>query len=213
MSDNKLVAMPRNEKGYIVRRGSSVPGVLYGKSIATKSVQFDKNELNGIIRRYGDRARIRVVFDEKENLGIFKEVARDVITREIFHLDIQVVDLEEKLTLDVPIILHGAEELSFKKLVLQQNLTEIQLIGRLDVIPDRIELDVSEMEDGDTKVLSEIEFPEGVECLEDPETLICTARIPKITIEEEEEELEEAAEEGAEEGTPDTGGEGEKEEE
>ncbi len=191
MSENKLIAMPRSEKGYKVRRGDNVPGVLYGKSIDTVSVQFNKNDLSKIIRKYGDRARIKVIFNDKENLGIFKEVARDVISREIFHLDVQVVDLEEKLTLTVPIIVHGIEALSAKKLVLQQNLMEIQLSGRLDLIPDRIEIDVSDFEDGDTKTIEEIEFPEGVECLEELDALILGARIPRIDEEEEEEEDEE----------------------
>lgn len=203
MNDNKLIAIPRSEKGYKVRRGNFVPGILYGKNIESTSVQFDKNELNTIIRKYGDRARIKIGFDEKESLGIFKEVSRDIISREVLHLDIQIVDLTEELTLNVPIILHGADALTFKKLVLQQNLTEVQLTGRVDLIPNALEIDVSNMEDGDTKVLADIEIPDGIECSEDPDTLIVVVRVPKMTdLEVEEvEEAEEAEEAEVEEET------------
>ena len=195
MNDSKLTAMPRNEKGYKVRRGNFAPGILYGRHMEAESVQFDKNELNTIIRRHGDRARIKIVYEGNESLGIFKEVARDVLTREIFHLDIQLVDLQEELTLIVPIVLHGADALTHKKLVLQQNLAEVQLTGRVDLIPNRLEIDVSDMEDGDTKILGDVELPEGIVYSEEPDTLILTTRIPKMSEEEiEEKEAEEAGE-------------------
>lgn len=194
MNDSKLTAMPRNEKGYKVRRGDFTPAVLYGRNMETKSVQFDKNELNTIIRKYGDRARIKINFEEKESLGIFKEVSRDVLTREIFHLDIQLVDLREELTLIVPIIIHGADAVMQKKLVLQQNLAEVQLTGRVDLIPNKLEIDVSLMEDGDTKVLGDIEVPDGITYSEEPDTLILTTKAPKMVEEEGEEEAEETEE-------------------
>ncbi len=194
MNDSKLTAMPRNEKGYKVRRGDFTPAVLYGRNMEARSVQFDKNELNTIIRKYGDRARIKIDFEGNESLGIFKEVSRDVLTREIFHLDIQIVDLREELTLIVPIIIHGADVVMQKKLVLQQNLAEVQLTGRVDLIPNKLEIDVSAMEDGDTKVLGDLEVPEGITFSEEPDTLILTTRAPKMVEEEGEEEAEETEE-------------------
>jgi large subunit ribosomal protein L25 len=196
MNDSKLTAMPRNEKGYKVRRGGFAPAVLYGRNMEAKSVQFDKNELNTIIRKYGDRARIKIDFEGNESLGIFKEVSRDVLTREIFHLDIQLVDLREELTLIVPIIIHGADAVTQRKLVLQQNLAEVQLTGRVDLIPNKLEIDVSTMEDGDTKVLGDLEVPEGITFSEEPDTLILTTKAPKM-VEEEGEEEAEVAEEAA----------------
>ncbi len=196
MNDSKLTAMPRNEKGYKVRRGGFAPAVLYGRNMEAKPVQFDKNELNTIIRKYGDRARIKIDFEGNESLGIFKEVSRDVLTREIFHLDIQLVDLREELTLIVPIIIHGADAVTQRKLVLQQNLAEVQLTGRVDLIPNKLEIDVSTMEDGDTKVLGDLEVPEGITFSEEPDTLILTTKAPKM-VEEEGEEEAEVAEEAA----------------
>lgn len=194
MKDYKLIAEPREEKGYKVRRGDYIPAILYGKHIESTSVQFSKNELNTITRKLGDRARIKIGFGDNESLGIFKEVSRDIITREILHLDIQLVDLKDEMTITVPIVLHGTDALTFKKLVMQQSLSEVQLTGRVDLIPNTLEVDVSGMEDGDTKVLGDVEIPEGVKYLEDAETLIVSARVPKMTGAEEAEEAEEAGE-------------------
>ena len=201
MGADRLNAMPRNEKGYKVRREQLVPGILYGKSMESTSVQFDKIELDRVIRRYGDRARLKITLGEKESLGIFKEVARDVLTREVLHLDIQIVSLDEEISLVVPIILHGAEAISLKKLVLQQGLSEIMLTGRVDQIPNTIEVDASHLEDGETITLGEIEIPEGMFYSEPEDSLIAVAREPRmIELDEEDEDMEEVeGEEGEEE--------------
>jgi large subunit ribosomal protein L25 len=202
MEADKLNAMPRNEKGYKVRREQFVPGILYGKNIESTSVKFDKNEIDHTIRKYGDRARLKVVYEEKESLGIFKEVARDVLTREVLHLDIQIVSLDEEISLNVPIILNGADAIAFKKLVLQQSMTEIQLTGRVDHIPNSIEIDVSNMEDGDTITLADIEIPEGITYSEPEDTLIAAVREPKM-LDLDEEEAEETEDTEDVEGTED----------
>lgn len=176
----KLNAIPRNEKGYKVRREQFVPGVLYGKNIEATSVKFDYNDIDRIIRQYGDRARLKIVMDEKESLGIFKEVARDILSRDVLHIDVQLVDLKEEISLNVPIILNGSDAITFKKLVLQQNLTEIQLTGRVDLIPNSVEIDVSNMNDGDTITLSDVELPEEVKYSEAEDTLIATVKAPKM---------------------------------
>ena len=96
----------------------------------------------------------------------------------------------------VPIIIHGADAVMQKKLVLQQNLAEVQLTWRVDLIPNKLEIDVSTMEDGDTKVLGDLEVPEGITFSEEPDTLILTTKAPKM-VEEEGEEEAEVAEEAA----------------
>ena len=70
-------------------------------------------------------------------------------------------------------------------------MTEILLTGRVDQIPNLIELDVSEMEDGDTMTLADIEVPEGITYLDPEDTLVAAVREPRMELEEEEEETEE----------------------
>ena len=211
MEAYKLNAMPRNEKGYKVRREEFVPGILYGKNMESTSVKFDKKEIDRVIRRYGDRARLKIGFEEKENLGIFKEVARDVLSREVLHLDIQIVSLDEEISLNVPIILHGADAITFKNLVLQQSMTDIQLTGRVDLIPNSIEIDVGDMEDGDAITLADIEIPEGITYSEPEDTLIAAVREPKM-LDLDEEEAEETEDIEGDEEAEDTDSEAETEE-
>ena len=75
-------------------------------------------------------------------------------------------------------------------------------------IPASIEVDVTALELGDSIRVEELSAIEGVEFLDDPDTVIATVAIPRAVVEEEPEEGlegEEGAEgdEGAEEGAAD----------
>ena len=58
-------------------------------------------------------------------------------------------------------------------------------------IPDRLELDVSAAEIGDTLRVSALRAPEGATILDDPETVVATVTMPTRVVEPEPEEVEE----------------------
>src|SRR5262249_5594628 len=61
-------------------------------------------------------------------------------------------------------------------------------------VPERLELDVSAMEIGDTLRLSDLPAREGVAYLDDPETVLATVTVPTKVEEPEPEEVEELEE-------------------
>ena len=185
-----LKALKREEKGYKSRREGFVPGVLYGKEIETTSVKFQKADVENALRIHGERARLRVSLDGKEQLGIVKEVAREIISRDLLHLDIQLVSLDEQLSIDVPFIFLGTEDLIPKGLVLHTYIDEISLTGTVDVIPESIEINVGDKEDGDSITLADLDLPEGITYLEDDDTQIAAVAIPRVEEIEEDEDAE-----------------------
>lgn len=193
MAIEALEALIREEKGYKVRREGFVPAVLYGKDIDTTSVKFRKTDVEQALRTHGERARLRVAVNNEEQLGIVKEVARDIITRDLLHLDIQLVSLGEELSIDVPFVFMGTDELIPKGLVLHTYINEISLTGTVDVIPNNIEIDVSDKADGDSITLGDLQLPEGVTYLDPDDTPIAAVAVPRVEeIEEDEEEVDAA---------------------
>jgi large subunit ribosomal protein L25 len=76
-------------------------------------------------------------------------------------------------------------------------------------VPDQITLDISDMQVGDVKRVSDLTLPEGVETSEDPETTVITVNVPQLEIEVDEttEPTEVEGEEGgtvAAEGAPES---------
>ena len=96
--------------------------------------------------------------------------------------------------------------------MLSQVTREVNVEALPMEVPDRLVLDVSAMQIGDTLRLSDLRAPEGVKLLDDPETVLANVTIPTRVVEPEVEEGEELPEgevpegeeapEGAAEGAP-----------
>ncbi|MCD6351293.1 MAG: 50S ribosomal protein L25, partial [Armatimonadetes bacterium] len=82
--------------------------------------------------------------------------------------------------------------------VLEQHLYEVTVRCLPTEIPDRLELDITEMVIGDTLHISDVPTPEGVEIVNDPEEAVISCLAPRIVEEEEPEAAEEVEGELAE---------------
>lgn len=161
----KLEAFNRDQKGYKVRKENFVPGVIYGKGIDPITVKFKKQDVDKIIKDFGSRTKLTVVLNEKESFGFIRDTERDSISGELIHMDIQVVNEESEVTRNVPLVFKGTDTLAYKKLILQSQTDEILLRGKAKLIPDTIEIDVSDAKNGDNIMLTDINLPEGVVCI------------------------------------------------
>jgi large subunit ribosomal protein L25 len=128
---------------------------------------------------------------EKSVPVIVKDQQIHPVRDEVMHLDLLEVRLDEKIHATVSVELHGSEEAPGVKEggVLEQVTREVNIEALPTDIPEKIEVDVSGLDIAATLMLSEIEAPQGVEFLDDPqETTVATIVVPT---EVEEPEIEE----------------------
>ncbi|MPN51297.1 50S ribosomal protein L25 [bioreactor metagenome] len=157
-----------------------MPGVIYGKEVEAASVKFRKKDVDRLIKESGSRAKLTVILNEKESFGFIKDTARDVLTGDLMHMDIQVVNKDSEISHSVPLVFKGTDALIYNRLILQINANEIQLTGKAKLIPDVIEVDVSNAKSGDTILLADIDLPDAVTCanMEDvPLAVVTSAKI------------------------------------
>jgi len=192
MGTVKLEAFIRDEKGYKVRKENFVPGVIYGKGIDAVSVKFNKKDVERIIKSYGSRTNLTVVLNGKESFGFIRDTARDGLTEELIHMDIQVADEDAEITRNVPLVFKGTDKLVYNKLILQSNMDEVVVKGKAKLIPNAIEIDVSEANGGDTIMAADLDLPEGVICVNIDDSPI--AVVIETKVEETEEESAEETE-------------------
>jgi large subunit ribosomal protein L25 len=206
-----------------LRREGLIPGVLYGRGKPPHPFCVPERELRkALTGPAGLHAILDVVLDGQKttHASILKDYQADVITGRLAHIDLQEVRLDQPIQAQVVIELVGEAQGSVEGGVLSQVSREINVEALPLEVPERIEVDVTAMQMGDTLRLADIAVPEGVKFLDDPdETVIATVTVPTqiVEVEEEEEELEEGAElaegeeapEGAAEGEEPAEGEGE----
>jgi len=182
-----------------LRRQGLIPGVLYGRGKPPHAICVPERELRRVLTgSHGLHAILDVVLDGQKtsHASILKEYQRDPVRGKVIHVDLQEVRLDQTIQAQVTVELVGESAGSKEGGVLSQISREITVEALPLEMPDRIELDVSDMAIGDTLRLSDLPLREGATYLDDPETVLATVTMPTRIVEPEpeEEELEEGAE-------------------
>jgi large subunit ribosomal protein L25 len=200
----KLEVAQRESRGSAdsrrLRSQGLIPGVLYGRGKSPHPFCVSERELRRVLTGpSGLHAILDVVLDGQKttHASILKDYQQDAITGRIAHVDLQEVRLDQPIQAQVVIELVGEAQGSVEGGVLSQVTREVNVEALPLEIPERIEVDVTLMQMGDTLRLADVPVQEGVTFLDDPEeTVLATVTVPTQIVEPEpeEEELEEGVE-------------------
>src|SRR5580765_4025683 len=185
-----------------LRKEGLIPGVLYGRGHKPHPISVQERELRRVLTGgHGLHAILDVVLEGQASThaSILKEYQVDPIRGKIEHFDLQEVRLDQPIQSSVVVELIGESVGAKAGGVLSQVAREIRVEALPLEVPDRLELDVSAMEIGDSLRLSDLPRREGVTFRDDPETVLATVTVPTKVEEPEPEEVEgEEGEEGVE---------------
>ena len=200
----KLEVQEREARGSAatrrLRRQGLIPGVLYGRGKDPHPFCVAERELRrALTGPAGLHAILDVALDGQKttHASILKDYQQDVITGRLAHIDLQEVRLDQPIHAQVVIELVGESAGTKEGGVLSQVSREINVEALPLEVPERIEVDITAMEMGDTLRLADVPVPEGVTFLDDPdETVLATVTVPTKEVEPEptEEELAELEE-------------------
>ena len=180
-----------------LRREGFVPAVIYGKEHRDSvPVELTLQEANRLLKENTSSSIIKLDGLDKTTSVIVKEVQRNGATFLPEHIDFQSISLREIIHVSIPLQILGEDQLQRDHLLFQPNITEIELKGPAEDVPERLEFDVSELKYEDKVFLSEIKVPEGIEVLGEEDDLIGIVLSAQLS--EEEPEETEADEDAAE---------------
>jgi large subunit ribosomal protein L25 len=202
----RLEVEEREQRGTRVsrrlRKDGMIPGVLYGRGNKPHPICVPERELRRVLTGdHGLHAILDVVLagQKSTHASILKDYQVDPIRGKIEHFDLQEVRLDQPIQSAVVIELIGESVGTKAGGVLSQVNREVRVEALPMEMPDRLELDISAMEIGDTLRLSDLPAREGVTFLDDPETVLANVTVPTRVEEPEPEEVEgEEGEEGVE---------------
>lgn len=182
-----------------LRQKGVVPGIVYKKGEEAIPLKIDKKSLaKALHTEAGENVIIKLLVDgakkKKERIVVVKEVQRDPVKDILIHIDFNEISLTDTLKVKVPVTSKG-EAIGVKQEggVLQHIIWEAEVECLPTNIPDKIEVDVSNLKIGDVIMLKEIIPPKDVKILGDSESIIFSVAHPKAV-----EEVAAAAETGEE---------------
>ncbi len=185
------------KKTRFLRRQGITPTHLFGRDIKSLTLQCDTDALKQLIAQAGRTRPVSLkIDDEKGRRSVFvREIQRDVITRQLLHVDFYQVKKGEKITVDVPIVFVGeAPALKAKGRMLAHSITSLNLECLPDNVPPQIEIDLNSLEElGQAIYVKDIILAPDITVHADPEQLV--VKISEAIVKEVEEEVPVEAEE------------------
>jgi len=188
MEQVKLDAKARKELGKeVVKRERAkgiIPAIVYRKGERSVPLFLDRKAMEKALRTSaGENALInlKIEGDEKAKAKtcIIKEIQHDPLSGNILHVDFNEISLTEEIKVNVPLASKG-EPAGIREEggVLEHLLWEVQVECLPTDIPQKLEVDVSNLKIGDALFIKDISAPKGVKILNDPEVRIFAVEKP-----------------------------------
>jgi len=193
-----------------LRRGGHIPAVIYGPQTESVLLSVNNKEFEQILKKgnIGSIILNLVIQNGKKvtKPAMIKELQSHPVSGEFLHIDFYEIDMQRKINVMIPIVTKGISKGVELGGLLQIIRREIEVLCMPGDIPEAIELDITDLDVGDSVHVEEIPLGDNVELLADINFTVLTIVSPKV--EEVEEEEEEEALEGEEAAAEGEAGEG-----
>ncbi|HHV34794.1 MAG TPA: 50S ribosomal protein L25/general stress protein Ctc [Syntrophomonadaceae bacterium] len=179
-----------------LRHQGMIPAVLYGREVGNILIQVPTKELEKIITEHSigtTLINLDIANGEERDpyLVMCREIQRDPIRRDLLHADFFQIVLTEEIETEVPVVLVGEAPGLKEEGILQHMLRRVEISCLPTQMPEHLEVDISSLHMGDQVTVEDIEAPEGVQIMSEPDSVIAMIVAPVYEEEEEEEELDE----------------------
>lgn len=180
MSDVTLSATQRTEFGKgpsrRLRRDNQIPAVLYGHGAEPVHLALPGHDTALALKNPNVLLTIEVAGDA-DQLALPKAIQRHPLRGTVEHVDLVVVRRGEMVVVDIPVSTEGDAD-SGAVLTIENAVLSVR--ADATALPPGVTLDVTGLEAGATITAGEIELPEGVELVTEPETAIVVVSAPQI---------------------------------
>jgi large subunit ribosomal protein L25 len=190
----KLAVAKRSQVGSAacrrMRRDGRIPGVVYGHQKDPISFEVEWEQLAPVLK-----AGTRVVDLDLEGhveKAMFRQIQWDTFGQAVKHIDLLRIDPNERVEVEVPVVLKGIAAGVLSGGVLDHHLHSVTLECLAIQIPDAISVKIGELQIGQAIHVSELELPANTVVKNEPETVVVQVKQAM----EEEETTGEAAEAG-----------------
>ncbi len=187
-----------------LRREGRIPAVVYGLASDPLAVSVEYAEARiALTGDAGLNALLNLTIDGTDELCLVKDIQRHVVRDEVSHIDFIRVDPNADFELEIPLILIGeSKAVANVSGMVDQALFSVVISTKPTSIPNEIEVDISEMEVGESIRVEDLKFPEGVKAAMAAETTVATAVVTRSTLEAMRADEEAEAAEGDEAAAP-----------
>ena len=150
-----------------LRRAGSVPAVIYGGDKDPIRISILEKDIAKAAEIPGFATQIlNINISGEEQNVILKELQRHPATQRVLHADLQRVNPDTKISISVPVRFLNEDICMGVKMhggAISRLINNIDITCLASNLPEYLEVDVAELDVGDSVFLSALNLPEGVE--------------------------------------------------
>jgi large subunit ribosomal protein L25 len=169
-TQHNLTATSRKDEGKgasrRLRRTGQVPAVVYGDHKEPQSIQLEHNTVFlASAHEWFYSAILDLSVDGAVQKVLLRDLQRHPFRPQILHLDFQRISENEAITVKVPLHFLNQEKSPAGKtsgVVITHELNEVEISCLPKDLPEFLEVDLSNLKEGDVVHLSELKLPAGV---------------------------------------------------
>ena len=169
MSEQQIIAAkPRERAGKgaarATRRAGMVPAVLYGDKKEPELIQLSFNDLLKTINKGGFLSTVfQIDIDGKQTRALPKDLQLDPVKDMPIHVDFMRIRADAKIAVEIVVEFLNEEECPGLKRGGALNVVRhtVEMLVPANAIPDKLELDLTGLDIGDSAHISDVLLPEG----------------------------------------------------
>src|SRR6201993_85455 len=197
----KLKAEPRPTVGRSsvrkLRARGLIPAVIYGGDNKPQPLQVTARDINAMMSKASGEnvlVELEIAGQESSRTALVQEVQHWPVGGEIRHVDFHAISMDEMIQAEVPLEATGIA-IGVKTFggLLEQSLRALAIECLPGDLPDRITVDVSQLNIGDSIHVRDIQFPRGVTPKVQPDLTAFSVLAPVVEEERAAAEVEAAA--------------------
>lgn len=178
-----------------MREEGIIPGVIYSKGEEAKMIKGQEKDLLKAFSQEGFSNIFEVEIDGESTSVLFKEVQMHHIKNSMVHFDLFEIDANEEITVSIPVVLEGKDDVRVQPSSLIQVINEIEVSCLPKYLPSEAVVNVVDMQIGDVMKIKDLDIfgDENVMIHEEDDEVVASLVAPTDVSEDEEAEEGETA--------------------
>lgn len=178
-----------------MREEGIIPGVIYSKGEEAKMIKGQEKDLLKAFSQKGFSNIFEVEIDGESTSVLFKEVQMHHIKNSMVHFDLFEIDANEEITVSIPVVLEGRDDVRVQPSSLIQVINEIEVSCLPKYLPSEAVVNVVDMQIGDVMEIKDLDIfgDENVKIHEEDDEVVASLVAPTDVTEDEETEEGETA--------------------
>jgi len=161
-----------------------IPAVIYGAKDKPQPLQLSERDINAMLSHASGEnilVELEIDGDQSGRLALVQEIQHSPVRGDVLHIDFHSVSMDEKIHAEVPVETIGTAN-GVKNFggLLEQNLRALAIECLPRDLPDRIVVDVSALNIGDSIHVRDLQLPAGVTTRMQPDLTAFSVLAPAV---------------------------------